>query len=251
MEIEGKVAIVTGAGQGIGGGIALLFAKEGGKIAVADIKKEAADKTVEMIKKEAGEAISVAVDVTKISDVRTLVRRTVDEFGRIDILVNNAGIYPVTHLIDMKEEEWDRIIEVDLKSVFYCTKEVLPFMIKHKKGKIVNIASVTGAVQGYPGQTHYAAAKAGVLGFTRSLALELARYNINVNAVAPGVTETPGVDTNAFIKMAQTNPFKRFAKPLDIGNVALFLASERSNYVSGQLIVVDGGFSMQELQGQE
>jgi 3-oxoacyl-[acyl-carrier protein] reductase len=249
LEISDKVAIITGAGQGIGRGVASNFACEGGKIVVVDIKRESTEETVRMIESKGLEAIPFVADVSRIEDVKKLVRKTVDLYGRIDILVNNVGIYPVTLMVDMTEEEWDRVILIDLKTVFICSREVIPFMIKQRAGKIVNIASVTGPVVGYPGQTHYSAAKAGVVGFTRSLALELAKYNINVNAIAPGVVTTPGVQSlDQFVRMAEANPLKRLGTPLDVANAALFLASERSDYVTGQIIVVDGGNSIQEFK---
>ena len=245
MEIKNKVAVVTGAAKGIGRGIAIEFAREGGKIVVADIDKKGADETVRNIADEGLEATSVHADVTKLENARMLVKASIDRFGKIDILVNNVGIYPVTLLIDMDEREWDRVIDVDLKTVFNCTKAAIPFMIAQKSGRIVNIASVTGHMVGYVGQTHYAAAKSGIIGFTRSLALELAKYNINVNAVAPGTVETPEME---FCKFADSNPLGRLGSPKDVADVALFLASDRSSYITGQVIVVDGGNIIQELK---
>jgi len=248
LKLEGKVAIVTGSGQGIGKGIALQLAKEGARVVVSDIAQENIDKTADEIKSLGLEAIGIKADISNAEEVNQLVKTTVEKFGRIDILVNNAGIYPFKLLTEMKEEDWDKVLNVNLKGVFNCTKAVLPEMIKQKNGNIINIASIAGAVVGYLNLSHYSASKAGILGFTRSAALELAQHGIRVNAIAPGAIETPGtkvLGNEALKQFAQMIPLKRMGQPEDVAKAVVFLASDDSNYITGQLIVVDGGYTLQ------
>ncbi len=249
MKLENKVAIVTGSGQGIGKGIALELAKEGAKVVVSDINQENIDRTVDEIKSFNPNTIGVKADVSNSKEVENLVKKAIEEFGRVDVLVNNAGIYPFKHLTEMKEEEWDKVLDVNLKGVFNCTKAVLPDMTKRKNGNIVNIASIAGAVVGYPSLAHYSASKGGTLGFTRSAAIDLAPYNIRVNAIAPGGVETPGIkvamDDETSKQFIQALPIKRMGQPVDIGKTVVFLASDDSSYITGQLIVVDGGYTLQ------
>jgi 3-oxoacyl-[acyl-carrier protein] reductase len=247
MKLKDKVAIITGAGQGIGKEIALTFAKEGAKVVVTDItgkEKEVAEE----IKKMGREAIAVKVDVSKMEDAKKMAKETLKTFGRIDILVNNAGIYPFKLFVEMTESDWDKVINVNLKGTFNCTKAVVETMIKQKYGKIINITSIAGTVVGFLQLTHYCASKAGITGFTRALALELAPYGINVNAIAPGPIETPG--TQALGKEAYENfkkaiPIGRWGKPEDIASLAVFLASDESSNITGQVIVSDGGYTVQ------
>ena len=235
--LKGKVAIVTGGTKGIGKGIADMLAANHAKVVVCARNLE---KTKHYF---------VKCDVSKFVDVQNLISETIKKFRKIDILVNNAGVYPFKSLSEMSEEEWDKVIDVDLKSVFNCTKAVLPFMKKRRYGKIVSITSIAGHDVGFPGLTHYCAAKAGIVGFTKAAALELAPFKINVNAVAPGVILTPGVKEGTSKKqidsLVRTIPEKRAGKPADIAETVVFLCSAASSYITGQTIVVDGGFTDQ------
>nr|NIW14809.1 SDR family oxidoreductase [Candidatus Thorarchaeota archaeon] len=194
------------------------------------------------------DAFFFRVDVRDSEETRRMAKRTVEEFGRIDVLVNNAGIYPFKSLVEMEEEDWDKVLGVNLKGVFNCTKAVLPIMIEQKNGVIINISSIAGAVVGYRSLAHYAASKAGTVGFTKAAALELAQYGIRVNAIAPGGVETPGTKAlgkEAVRQLEQAVPLGRIGQPQEIANLAVFLASEDSSYVTGQLIIADGGYVIQ------
>ncbi|MBU0466259.1 MAG: SDR family oxidoreductase [Nanoarchaeota archaeon] len=235
--LKGRIAIVTGGTKGIGKGIADALAKDHAKVVVCSRHKE---KTKHYF---------IKCDASNFRETQNLVRETIKKFKKIDILVNNAGIYPFKNLLEMSEADWDKLIAIDLKSVFNCTKAVLPFMAKQKYGKIVNITSIAGHEVGFPGLTHYCAAKAGIVGFTKAAALELAQYKINVNAVAPGVILTPGVKEGTSKEqidtLIRTIPEKRAGKPADIAATVVFLTSDLSEYITGQTIVVDGGFTNQ------
>ena len=248
MRLDGKVAIVTGASQGIGRGIALALAREGAKVVVSDIIDKITDVSKE-IEDLGSEALAVKANVVSSGDTEEMAKVAIDKFGRIDILVNNAGIYPFESLVEMGEEDFDKVIGVNLKGVFNSTKAVLPKMIEQKSGNIVNIASIAGAVVGYLNLAHYSASKGGVLGFTRAAALELAQYGIRVNAIAPGAIETPGIkkvmEEKALKQFEQTIPQRRIGKPEDIANLVVFLASDESSYITGQLITADGGLTIQ------
>ena len=248
MRLDGKVAIVTGASQGIGRGIALALAREGAKVVVSDIIDKITDVSKE-IEDLGSEALAVKANVVSSGDTEEMAKAAIDKFGRIDILVNNAGIYPFESLVEMREEDFDKVIGVNLKGVFNSTKAVLPKMIEQKSGNIVNIASIAGAVVGYLNLAHYSTSKGGVLGFTRAAALELAQYGIRVNAIAPGAIETPGIkkvmEEKALKQFEQTIPQRRIGKPEDIANLVVFLASDESSYITGQLITADGGLTIQ------
>lgn len=236
-DLQGKIAIVTGGSKGIGQGIADLLASRGAKVVVADIDSE---KTKHFF---------VKCDVSKSEDCQKLIQQTLKKFNAVHILVNNAGIYPFVSLQDMTEEQWDKVMAVNLKGLFNCTKSILPHFKKQNKGKIVNIASIAGAVIGFPNLVHYSASKGGAVGFTRAAALELAPFNIQVNAIAPGGIITPGL-TKAMDKknqeaFAQSVPAKRMGTPQDIAEAVAFLASDASSYITGQLIVIDGGLTIQ------
>lgn len=235
ISLKGKVAIVTGGTKGIGKGIADLLAKYGAKVVVCSSKSRG------------GKHFHVRTNVSEFKDCSHLVEQTIKKFGRVDILVNNAGVYPFVPFKDMSREQWDHVINVNLNGVFNTTKAVLPHMMKQKYGKIVNIASIAGVSVGFPGLVHYCTTKAGIMGFTRALALEMAPYNIHVNAVAPGAIRTPGVKAgltkDAAAGMIHIIPEGRMGKPVEIAETVAFLASDAASYVLGQTIIVDGGLT--------
>lgn len=247
MNLSGKVALVTGASRGIGRAIALYLAQLGAKVAVNYASSEdEARKVVETISRDGGQAILVQGDVSNSSDVEAIVNKVVEEWGTIDILVNNAGINRDTLLMRMKEEDWDKVINVNLKGVYNCTRSVSRIMMKKRYGKIINISSIVGVV-GNIGQANYAAAKAGIIGFSKSVAKELASRNVQVNVVAPGFIETDM--TNALSDSIKENilsqiPVGRYGKPEEVAYVVGFLASDLSQYITGQVIHVDGGMIM-------
>lgn len=246
MILEDKVAIVTGAAQGIGRAIALLLAKEGAHIVVSDINLPKAQETAQEIEALGRKALPIQVNVVRLEDVEKMVTAVIEHFGRVDILVNNAGITRDRLILRMTEEDWDAVLDVNLKGTFNCTKAVLRHMAKQKSGKIVSIASVVGEM-GNAGQGNYAASKAGVIGFTKSMAREFAQRGININAVAPGYIET--AMTDAIPEAAREEwkkwiPMQRFGQPEDVAQAVLFLVSEASSYITGQVLNVNGGIYM-------
>ncbi len=249
MLLEGQIALVTGAGRagkGIGRSIALKLAKEGAKIAIADFVKEAADSVAKEVTDMGGEALAVYGSVSNPDDVEKMVQATVDRFGKIDILVNNAGITRDNLLVRMSEQEWDMVLDTNLKGVFVCTKAVAKLMMRARKGKIVNMASVMG-IMGNAGQANYSASKGGVIALTKTTAKELGSRGVNVNAVAPGFIQTVMTEEmpeDAKDGIAQQIPLRRLGTPEDVADVVLFLCSDASNYVTGQVIAVDGGMVM-------
>jgi len=242
---KNKIAIVTGAGRGIGQGIALALAKEGANVVVSDINQESCDKAAKEIEALSVKSLAVKCDVSNKTEVDNLVAKTMETFGQVDILVNNAGIFPFVPFAQMKESDWDRVMDVNLKSMFLCSQAALKFM--KEGGKIVNISSIAAFV-GFEGLTHYCASKGGVSSFTRALALELAPKKINVNAIAPGAIDTPGamgaVSEDVKKQTIAAIPWGRMGVPQDIGNLAVFLASEKADYITGQTIIVDGGWTL-------
>ena len=247
MLLDNKVALVTGASRGIGRAVAIALAKAGAKVVVNYAgNAAAAQDTLNEINNLGGEAIAVQADVAQSESVEALVKQTLDTYGRIDILVNNAGITKDNLLLRMKEEDWDAVMNTNLKGVFHCTKQVSRVMIKQKSGKIINMTSVVG-VMGNAGQSNYAAAKAGVIGFTKSMAKELASRGITVNAVAPGFIAT---DMTAVLpeqvksEMVNAVPLSRMGKPEDVAAAVVYFASDASDYITGQTLHVDGGMVM-------
>ena len=246
MELAGKVALVTGAAQGIGRAIALLLARNGAEVVVSDINLEKAQETANEIQGMGRRSLAIKVNVADLKDVERMVETTVEQFGRIDILVNNAGITRDRLILRMTEEDWDAVLDVNLKGTFNCTKAAIRYMSKQKSGKIVSIASVTGEM-GNPGQANYGASKAGVIGFTKTIAREFAGRGINVNAIAPGYIQTPMTDAvpeKAKEELKRMIPMERLGKPEDVAQAVLFLVSENSSYITGQVLNVNGGIYM-------
>ena len=246
-KFDGKTAIVTGASRGIGREIALRLAKEGAKVVVNYSGSQGkAEEVVAEITSSGGQAISVQANVADAESVKTMIDETMKQFGSIDYLVNNAGITRDNLLMRMKEDEWDDVMAINLKGVFLCTKAVTRQMMKQRAGRIVNVASIVG-VSGNPGQANYVAAKAGVIGLTKTTAKELASRNITVNAVAPGFITTDMTDAlpeDVKTQMLSTIPLGKLGDPQDVANVVAFLLSDEAAYITGQTIHVDGGMVM-------
>lgn len=247
MKLEGKVALVTGASRGIGREIALEFAREGADVVVNYAGSEAKAKEVaEEIQAMGRSAIVYQCNVANSEEVQNMVKHTMGHFGKLDILVNNAGITRDNLLMRMKDDEWDDVINTNLRSVFLTTKAVTRQMMKQRSGKIINVASIV-AISGNPGQANYVAAKSGVIGLTKTTAKELASRGITTNAIAPGFITTDMTDKlpeDLKAEMLKQIPLARLGQPQEVAKVALFLASEDSNYVTGQTIHVDGGMVM-------
>jgi 3-oxoacyl-[acyl-carrier protein] reductase len=246
LPLEGKVALVTGAAQGIGKAIALLLAQKGADIVVSDINLEKAEETVREIEAISRKAMAIRVDVADMNEVEHMVEAILERFGQIDILVNNAGIARDKLILRMTEEDWDAVLNVNLKGTFNCTKAVIRYMSKQRRGKIVNIASVVGEI-GNVGQANYSASKAGVIGFTKTIAREFAQRGINVNAIAPGYIETPMTEVlpeKTKEELRRMIPMERLGRPEDVAEAVLFLVGETSNYITGQVLNVNGGIYM-------
>lgn len=249
MLLEGQIALITGAGRagkGIGRSISLRLAKEGAKIVIADFVPEAAQAVAKEVEDMGGEALAVYGSVSNPDDVEKMVQAAVDKFGRIDILVNNAGITRDNLLVRMSEQEWDMVLDTNLKGVFICTKAVAKLMMRQRSGKIVNMASVMG-IMGNAGQANYSASKGGVIALTKTTAKELGSRGVNVNAVAPGFIQTVMTEEmpeDAKAGIAQQIPLRRLGTPDDVAEVVLFLCSPMSGYTTGQVIAVDGGMVM-------
>jgi NAD(P)-dependent dehydrogenase (short-subunit alcohol dehydrogenase family) len=245
-KLKNKIAIVTGSKRGIGRSIALELAKEGAKIVVSDIDLKECQDVCDEIIALGSDAIAVKCDVSRKEDVDAMVEKTIRKFKKIDILVNNAGVVVMKPFVEMTEKDWDFTMDVDLKGVFLCSNAVAKQMMKQKSGKIVSIASIAGKV-GFMNTSAYCASKGGVINFTRELAIELSPYNINVNAVAPGIiltkmTEDMLKDKQMKEGLLANIPLGRIGNPEDIGKAVVFLASEDSSYVTGHTLVVDGGW---------
>ena len=247
LNLREKVVLVTGAGSGIGEQTALLFAEEGSEVIVSDIVADRANKVADEIKVKGGKAVAIAANVAIYSQVRKMIEDALQSFDKIDILVNGAGIYNAKPIQEMTEKDFDEVINVDLKGVYNCTRAVVDCMINRHYGRIVSISSIAGIVGSVANVSHYAAAKAGVIGFTKSVARELGKYNITVNAVAPGPVDTQllgSLRATLIERVVKVSPITRLAEPREIANVIVFLASDAASYVTGTVVTVDGGFTM-------
>ena len=251
MDLKGKVAIVTGAGGGIGRAISVKFASLGANVVVADIKQEGAGETVSLVEKAGTKGLAMNTDITSLPQVQALVKKTLEAFGQVDILVNNAGWDKIEPFVKNSPELWDRVIAINLKGPIHCTRAVLDPMMERKYGKIISISSDAGRV-GSTGEAVYSACKGGIIAFTKTMAREMARYQINVNCVCPGATDTPllaeitGGETGAKIieAMVKAVPFRRLGKPEDIAGAVAFLASDEASFITGQTLSVSGGLTM-------
>ncbi len=248
-DLKNKVAIITGARRGMGKSHALILAGAGAKVVVADISQEECQKVVKEIEKGGGEAIAVKCDVSKKGEVENLVKAAIDKWGKVDILVNNAGICQFKPFLDLTEEDWDKTIDINLKGYFLCAQTAAKEMVKQKSGVIVNVASVAmGQVGvGFATLAHYCASKGGIVSMTETMAVELAPYNIRVNAIAPGAIETPMVDPLKSDPKTMEGtlariPMRRMGRSEEVSNLILFLVSDGSSYMTGSTVVIDGGW---------
>ncbi|HOG65342.1 MAG TPA: 3-oxoacyl-[acyl-carrier-protein] reductase [Spirochaetota bacterium] len=248
MLLKDEVAIITGAARGIGRSIAEKFAAQGSHLAIIDVNLEAAEQTAQELAKQYGvKTMAARTDVSNAEDVDAMVKKVLDTFGRIDILVNNAGVTRDNLMLRMKDEEWDLVININLKGVFVCTRSVVRHMAKARKGNIINIASVVGQM-GNAGQANYTASKGGVIALTKTTAREFAGRNVRVNAVAPGFINTAMTEVlseQVKTEMLRQVPLDRMGEPEDIANGCLFLASGMSAYITGHVLAINGGMLMQ------
>lgn len=246
MNFKNRLAIVTGGGQGIGKEICLKLARSKAEVIIFDVNEESFNKTVEEIRAMEGKILAFKVDVTKYEEVKKAVRYVIDKYKGIDILVNNAGIARDSLLLRMKKENWHKVLDVNLTGVFNCLKAVIRCMMKQRYGRIVNISSIIG-LRGNIGQANYSAAKAGIIGLTKSAARELGRYGISVNAVAPGFIDTAmtrELDKEIVDKITSQIPLLRIGKPEEVASLVAYLASEEAGYITGEVIRIDGGMAM-------
>jgi len=246
MDLGGKRAIVTGAASGIGRATAIKLAEKGADVVLNDLNEEGIKETEQEVQALGRRAVAVVGDVSRSEDVQMIVKQGMETLGGIDILVNNAGIARSALVVRLSEEQWEEVMAVNLKGVFLLSRAVLPHMIKNRYGKIINISSIYGRI-GAIGDANYAASKAGVIGFTKSVAKEVARYRINVNAILPGLIDTPllrGIPEKYLKPMMEEIPLKRVGTPEDIANVVAFLASDEASYITGAAIEVTGGWNM-------
>jgi NAD(P)-dependent dehydrogenase (short-subunit alcohol dehydrogenase family) len=249
LRLEGKVAIITGAGSGMGKAAALLFVEEGAKIVAADYNPEGGKETVRLIREHGGEAVFIQADVSKASDAERMVRKAVEEYGRLDILYNNAGVCLVKPLTDTAEDEWNRMIDINLKGTFLCSKYALPEMLKVRRGSIINVGSVLG-LSGSSNFSAYSAAKGGIISLTLAMAAEYAPHNIRVNCICPATIATPMTEQTVQAsenpeqkrrEQKRQIPLGRIGEPREVAYVALFLASEESSFITGTILPVGGG----------
>lgn len=248
--LAGKVVIVTGAGRGVGEAIARLFAAEGARVCVNARTAAHVQRVVDDIASSGGTAHGIVADISGPEGVQAVVQGTVERFGAIDVLVHNAGIFPFQPLEKMEDRDWNHVMDVNLTSAFRLTKACLPHLKEQGNGRVLFTSSVTGNRTGVGGLAHYSASKAGINGFLRSVAMELAPYGITVNGVEPGLVLTPGAEAATTAEerdaMARFVPLKRWGTPMDIAHAMLYLASEGASYVTGQTIIVDGGALLPE-----
>ena len=246
MKLKDTVALITGSGRGIGKEIALAFAREGANLAICDVDSNLVNETARELAVFGTKVEGFINDVTNLNQTAEMVNKILDKFKKLDILVNNAGIARDNLILKMTEEEWDKVIAVNLKGAFNCVKATSRFFLKQRKGKIINIASIIG-IMGNAGQANYAASKAGIIGFTKALAREFGSRNINVNVIAPGFIETSmtaKLPKEIQEKMLSQIPLGRFGKPQDVANLCIFLAGEDASYITGQTFIIDGGMLM-------
>ncbi len=245
LDLKEKVALVTGAGRGIGKEIALTLARAGAAVVVTDIADSVfiTAKEIEVLNVE---ALAVKCDVSNLDEVLNTQKQVIEKFKKLDILVNNAGIYPQKPFLEMSIDDWCAVVRINQFGVFYFTKAFVQGMVDRKYGKIINISSVSGPVAIFPNLVHYSTTKAAISGFTKALALEMAPYGININAVAPGPTDVSEVQNNEAMRapVVRAIPLGRMGKPVDIAMLVLFLASDESNFITGQTIVSDGGYTL-------
>jgi len=242
--IKGRSVIVTGGSKGIGNGIAQVFAAQGARVMIAARGEEGGNAAVDALRAAGGTAEFCQCDVSNWDSVRGMVDHTADAFGGLDILCANAGAFPQTKIVDMDPDEWDQVMATNLKSAFLCVKAAIPHFEKAGGGRVVLTSSITGPVTGFPGWSHYGASKSGQLGFLKTACMELSRYNVTINAVMPGNIYTEGLQDlgqDYLDAMAASIPLKRLGDVADIGNAALFFASDEAGYITGQTIIVDGG----------
>jgi NAD(P)-dependent dehydrogenase (short-subunit alcohol dehydrogenase family) len=256
VKLRNKVAIITGGSSGIGRATAVLFAKEGANVVIGDIDVSGGEGTASLIKKEKGDVLFIKTDVSKTVEVQNMVKRTIEKYGKIDILVNNSGVVRVGSLDDYSEDDFDLLFRTNVKGIFLCCKYVVPYMKKQKSGVIVNLASIAAHV-GQVNHSLYCASKAGALAITRALALDLAPYNIRVNSISPGATDTPMLRSDVAKQAKQRNMdpedlkkefeaqgvLGRWAKPEEVATGILYLASDDSSYMTGADILIDGGWA--------
>ena len=248
FNLSRKISLITGAAQGIGKSIALEFSKLGSQVIIGDIDVEKSKEVLDIILQNHGKGMIIKLDVTSFLEIKEQVAEVIEKVGPIDILVNNAGILHDAFITEIEDEQWDHVLAVNLKGAFNCSKAVIPYMIQKGKGKIVNISSI-GGKDGFPlAGVHYSASKAGMLGLTRQMAKQVAQYNINVNAIAPGTANTGMIKHRTLSereKITSAVPLGRLAEPEDIAYVAAFLASNDSDFITGETIDVCGGLYMQ------
>lgn len=244
MWYNGEVAVITGAAQGIGKAMAERYCTEGAKAAIVDIQEQQGRACADAICAQGGDARFFPCDVTNVGAIRDCVKKVADAFGRIDILVNNAGVLHTTPIEDVTEDEWDRIMAINLKSVFFMSQQVIPYFKKQGRGAILNMSSLAGRMGGYANGLGYTATKAGIIGLTYGFANRLAQYNINVNALAPGTTQTDIIKAIAPEKLASLKasiPLGRLGMPQDIASAAVFLTSPQASFITGAVLDVNGG----------
>jgi len=244
MRLEGKVALVTGGGRGLGEVICRTLAREGAHIAVSDINLADAERVATAIRRVGSKAVAIKADVSSQKEVKAMVAQAIEALGTIDILVNNAGICHQGSVAEMSEETWDKVLDVNLKGTFLCSREVMPTLKEKRSGKVVSLGSLAGQVGGLVVGANYSASKAGVICFTKALAKELAPFGINVNCIAPGVIDTEMTQAFPREEMAKSIPLRKLGEPQDVADAVLFLVSQESKYITGQTISVNGGIFM-------